>query len=146
MNNPGAISRRVIIGAALAVAALPIPAFALVPGQRFRAITFDNAPMAAKGGRALVELMRVSTLAALQKTFGDILSPGDRNAPVLRVILDTAGFGSPSGGNNGYSSSTDSIEGSGHVIGPRGENLGDFPILTSRSGSSRNRPRCKLFR
>ena len=83
--------------------------------------------------------MRVSTLAALQKTFGDILSPGDRNAPVLRVVLDTAGFGSPSGGNNGYSSSTDTIEGSGHVIGPRGENLGDFPILTSRSGSPKNR-------
>ena len=137
------MDRRAFIGAMAAIVALasagPLRALALVHGQHFRAITIDDGPMSAKGGRALVELMRRSTAIALQKTFGDILTPGDRSAPVLRVVLDSASFATSSSGDDQLSPATDYLEGSGHVIGPRGENFGDFPILASRSSAPMNR-------
>ena len=143
------LNRRAWLGGMLAaVAPLPALAFlgpqksldpALLPGLRFRAIVVDAGPMAAKGGRAFVELMRRVTLPALNKAFADRLAPGDPHGLTLRVVLDSASFASDVGGYDELTTPTDYLEGTGLVTGPRGEVLGSYPLLAQLGNPAMNR-------
>ena len=129
MSDIDALSRRRMLALAAAVpfAAAPFRAFAQA-GLRFRAIQFDNAPMAVKGVRPLIDLFARVTPPAVARAFAGTIVPGDRSAPVLRVILDSASFGSSSSGDDTLSGATDYLVGSGEVIAPSGQVIARYPI------------------
>lgn len=143
------VDRRAWLGGMVAVLA-PLPALAflgpqksldpaLLPGLRFRAIVVDAGPMAAKGGRAFVDLMRRVTLPALNKAFADRLAPGDPRGLTLRVVLDSASFAQDIGGYDELTTPTDYLEGTGLVTGPRGEVLASYPLSAQMPNPAMNR-------
>ena len=147
MGRYDRIDRRTLLGGLAAALALPLNALAqngpdrpldsaAIPGLHFRAIEFDYGPMAAKGVRAQVELMRRFCPPALNKAFAGRVTPGDRRAPLLRVVLDSASFANDGGGYDELTPALDMLEGTGLVIGPNGAVLASYPLLASMDAST----------
>lgn len=153
MKITSRFDRRSIIGGLSVVAASTLAALpalsqslpdqpyqgTLAGGLRFRSIVLDNSSMAAKGGRAFVELIRSQTGPALARAFADVLAPGDRNAPELKVLLESASFGGSSSFDGEIGGPTDYIEGGAVLLGPRGAVIGSYPLLASRQGITGDR-------
>jgi hypothetical protein len=111
------------------------------PAQRFRAIEVDVRPALEQGDGEIANWVAQDLPAALRKAFAAHLAPGDRNAPILRVRIDSVTFGSPGSHTAGLhmvlgDDTIDYIEGAGVVLGAGGREIAAYPLLCSLGAST----------
>ncbi len=97
-----------------------------VASVRIAAIKIEASPFAAQIAPIL--------LPALRKTFAEKLAPGDRRAAVLFVRIDSLLFTSYVD-NFDPMADVDWISGSGHLVGPGNQLLGDYPLSVNLPAS-----------
>jgi hypothetical protein len=132
------MSRRAAVATLAAAFAWPALARAeAAPASRpwFRSIEVD-----VRGDDAVADWVAQDLPAALRRSFGAHLAPGDRNAPILRARIDSVTLGasnSLSTKNGGASDDTmDFIEGAGVVVDANGREIASYPLLCSLRAST----------
>ncbi len=139
------VSRRAALAAlsvALAWSAVGRAGDAALPARRFRSIEVDVQPARDLDVGVLADWIAQDLPAALRKSFAAYLAPSDRNAPVLRIRIDSVTLGPPGGAGGGTfmtiaNDTIDYIEGAGVVVGPRGQEIASYPLLCSLRASTR---------
>jgi hypothetical protein len=104
---------------------------------RFRAIRIDVSPLQENANRPAAEWLSQDLPGLLQKAFAAHMAPRDPTADTLLVRIDLISFGHASVNNGGLfggwdtSNATDSIEGAGVILSPRGTPIATYPLLSS---------------
>jgi hypothetical protein len=113
------MTRRAALSAFGAMAFVPVAAFAQGP-LRLRAVRVDVGPLRANAGDPTAAWMEQSLTAALARSVGPYLVPGDRNGATLVARIAYVYLGSSGGGPNFFNQGQDTVEGDLVVHGPRG--------------------------
>ena len=131
MNNHHVTRRSALAGmAALAVA--PRMALAAPDATRFGSIRIDVGPLRADGNDQYADWVAAVLPAALHQSFGRYLAPGDRSAPTLVARVDEVFLGPQhSTFGNPVADAIDGIQGSAIVLGPRGQQIGAYPLYSA---------------
>ncbi|TBW38663.1 hypothetical protein EYW49_08155 [Siculibacillus lacustris] len=137
-------TRRAVLGALaaapLAACATGAPAPAV---RRFRAVTIDAGPFAAKGVPNYAARVAEAARAAIPSAFAGRLDPSDRNAPTL--VIEIAGVSlaawtgsgrSPFTMGVGAGDATDWMDGALVVRAPSGAVIDRRPHISSRAAAS----------
>ena len=127
---PISISRRGALAAiltAISAPALTSEAFA-ASRYRFRAIEVDVSPLRRTGHTVMADWLAADLPGELRRSFARHLAPGDRNAVILRVRIDSVSQGRVRRDRN---RARDEIAGVGIVIGAGGRRIASYPLSTS---------------
>lgn len=100
-SRPARLTRRALLGAfGLApLAGCVVTGNPPLPHARIRAVRIDVGPLAARGVSNWAARIRTLAEAAVHDVFADALSPSDRSAPELTLVIEQAWLGSYSGGS-----------------------------------------------
>jgi len=97
------------------------PASALAQGPlRLRAVRVDVGPLRANAGDPTAAWMEQSLTAALARSVGPYLVPGDRSGATLVARIAYVYLGTSGGGPNFFNQGQDTVEGDLVVRGPHG--------------------------
>ncbi|HXZ16958.1 MAG TPA: hypothetical protein VEH77_13440 [Roseiarcus sp.] len=113
------LSRRAALTALGAFVLAPASALAQ-GGLRLRAVRVDVGPLRASAGDPTAVWMEQSLTAALARSVGPYLVPGDRNGATLIARIAYVYLGTSGGGPNFFNQGQDTVEGDLVVRGPRG--------------------------
>jgi hypothetical protein len=142
---PIAVSRRGALAALLAAFATPaLTNASLAAGRyRFRAIEVDVAPLRRAGHSQLADWLAADLPGDLRRSFASHMAPGDRNAFILRVRIDSASQGRV---RRERQRARDQIAGVGLVIGAGGRRIASYPLSTSVTANVAQRGPATLSR
>ncbi len=126
------VTRRAALAGMGALAVAPGVALAAPEAAKFGAIRVDVGPLRENGNDQYADWVAAVLPAALHRSFAQYLTPGARGAPTLVARVDEVFLGPEhSTFGNPAADAIDGIQGSAIVLGPRGEQIGAYPLYSA---------------